>query len=206
MICRKRRIIFVHIPKCGGTSIENALWPYEADRTEANLWMGFVRPMYNKYQTGGLQHLTAQQICTEVGPQLFETCRRFAIVRHPLARLVSQYRYMASRPDLRGFVGLPARFDFSTYLDAIFAKAHVQWTPQHVFLRDEEGRMLVKHIYKLETLSQNWPGFCADLGVKVPLLHDNKSAHAPQPRISAADRARVEEFYAEDYALLDYAY
>src|SRR5207248_1758913 len=43
--------IFVHIPKCGGSSIEAVLWP--GSRTVAELWMGFVDEFHNRHQTGG---------------------------------------------------------------------------------------------------------------------------------------------------------
>ena len=51
MISYKHNCIFVHIPRTGGTSIENIIWPSKKDRVEDNLSMGFVQPFYNKYQT-----------------------------------------------------------------------------------------------------------------------------------------------------------
>lgn len=65
MISHTRRCIFVHIPKTGGTSVENLIWPMP--RTANDLWMGFRDNYHNKYQTGGLQHLLATQIRSEVG-------------------------------------------------------------------------------------------------------------------------------------------
>ena len=73
MISYDKRCIFIHIPKCGGTSVENIIWPRPEDRIEANLWMGFISEYHNKYQIGGLQHLLARQIREEVGLGVFES-------------------------------------------------------------------------------------------------------------------------------------
>lgn len=204
MICRKRKLIFVHIPKCGGTSLENEIWPDEAQRTPENLWMGFTRPMHNAYQTGGLQHLTARLVRQVVGKQMFADCFKFAIVRHPLNRLVSQFKYMEQRADLREFAGLPPRFDFSTYLDHILRTPHVQWTPQNEFLLDADGSLLVNKTYRLEELNSNFEQFRRDIGLDIVLRHDNKTAHVAAPEISPRDKARVLEFYSADYDLLGY--
>src|SRR5437764_1415016 len=87
--------IFVHIPKCGGSSIETVLWP--GSRTVADLWMGFVDEFHNPHQTGGLQHLHAAQIRAEVGKQRFDAYLKFAFVRNPFDRIVSQFASMRER-------------------------------------------------------------------------------------------------------------
>ena len=94
MISYEKRCIFIHIPKCGGTSIENIIWPDTEQRTERNLWMGFVSKYHNKYQTGGLQHLLARQVLEEVGKDVFDSFYKFVIVRNPWDRIVSQFAYM----------------------------------------------------------------------------------------------------------------
>ena len=41
MISHKHKCIFVHIPKTGGSSMENLIWP-KWNRSESDLWLGFV--------------------------------------------------------------------------------------------------------------------------------------------------------------------
>lgn len=205
MICRERKLIFVHIPKCGGTSVEKVVWPRPEDRTEANLWMGFVAPFRNKYQTGGLQHLTAPQIRMEVGPTLFNECFKFAFVRHPVARIVSQYRFLSKRKDLRRFLSLPETYDFDTHLDRISVIEHVQWTPQVHFLFDESDGLLVDKVYRLEDISVDSSDFEQDLRMGIVFPHENAAPPSqPPPVVSEKALRRVYKMFEADFDLLKY--
>ena len=91
MIFFKSKIIFIHIPRTGGSTIENFLWKYEGQniRSEKNLWMGFTSKYSNQFQTGGLQHLTAEYV-REVYPKEMDAFFKFSFVRNPFSRIVSQ--------------------------------------------------------------------------------------------------------------------
>ncbi|MBR0552113.1 sulfotransferase family 2 domain-containing protein [Stakelama marina] len=211
MICRKRKIIFVHIPKCGGTSVEDCIWTGDkSKRTEQDLWMGvkypFWKPTRNKYQTGGLQHLTAQQIRQEIGHDLFCGCFRFAVVREPLARIVSQYKYMKRRHDLRKLIKMNENDSFSHYLDLISKKSHVQWKPQADFILDRDGSMLVDRVYRLEDISTDMSDLSRNVGLDFERLpKHNTTADMEPPVITNADREEVAMMFRKDYEILDYA-
>ena len=153
MISHKHKCIFVHIPKCGGSSIEDLLWPREKDRCEANLWMGFIDRYHNKYQTGGLQHLFSRHIRDEVGHEVFDSYYKFAIVRNPWDKAVSQYCYIKQREDLREYIGMKTTDSFEKYLSLIQLKSHVQWEPQWKFILDTTDQLLVDHIGRFENFN-----------------------------------------------------
>lgn len=211
MLCRSRKIVFVHIPKTGGSSVENMLWPNP--RREADLWMGFVAPGRNRYQTGGLQHLTATQIRQEIGAELFAACYVFSFVRHPVDRLVSQFNFLNRRADLLEMLELGRDRSFEGYLDRIRSVEHVQWMAQARFLLDDHDRVAAD-IFRLEEIEGTFPMLSERLGMDADRLpHANRSLPATIPpgwvtmsrdRVSDEAREMIEDRYAGDYELLGY--
>lgn len=177
MISHDKKCIFIHIPKCGGTSIENVIWPINVGRSEKDLWMGFVTRFENKYQTGGLQHLLGWQIRNEIGSDIFNSYYKFTFVRNPWDRAVSQFAYMQKRPDLMEFLGMNFDTEFKSYLELIRLKKHVQWTPQVEFFLDQDGSVLVDRIGRLEAFNQDSSKIFEDLGLNPNILpsHTNRS-------------------------------
>lgn len=207
MISHPHRCIFVHIPKTGGSSVEDVIWP--GPRSEAELWMGFTSRFRNRYQTGGLQHLCAHQIRTVVGADVFDSYFRFAIVRNPWDKAVSQFAWLSKRADLREYLGLPEQAGFAMYLDRITAIQHVQWMPQLDFLRAPDGTMLVDHIGRFETLETDCARIFAAIGFAGKVLpHRRASVRARDYREYYTERTRdrLAEIYAEDIATFGYTF
>lgn len=206
MISDRRRCIFIHIPRTGGSSLENVIWP--RPRVESDLWMGFVSPMRNKYQTGGLQHLFARHVLKEVGAERFNSYFKFAIVRNPFDRLVSQFHYMSKRPDLLGYIGMKAGDGFSRYLSLIADHEHVQWTPQVDFLLDEDGKLAVDYIARFENYETDVRAILARLDIAVAELpHASRTLRGAYARYySDADRATAERMFARDLSYFHYSY
>lgn len=207
MISYKYNCIYVHIPKTGGTSIEEIIWPGMENRTVAELWMGFVDPYHNKYQTGGLQHLLASQIRQEVGDRVFNECYRFTVVRNPWDKAVSQYAYMKQRKDLRDFIGMQEDDSFKTYLSLIRKREHVQWTPQYKFFLDDNGDQLVDFIGRFESFDDDVFTILGNLDIRVPAIpHINKSTARRHFREHYDDESAdmVRELYRQDIELLGY--
>ena len=90
------RIGFVHIPKCGGTSIEWALGiakDYPAIGLKATKTVPDNRLLFG----GGLQHLTAREFVRN-HTKLWKSLRfSFSVVRDPLERLISHFFWVESR-------------------------------------------------------------------------------------------------------------
>ena len=169
--------------------------------------MGFVRPAYNKYQTGGLQHLLAKQILAEVGSDVFRAYFKFGIVRNPWDKAVSQYTYtMQSRPDLREFANIPDDASFEQYLERVRKVTHVQWQKQIDFVCDDNGELLVDQLGRFESFDHDVQKILARVGIAAgPIPHVNQSARAPAPGYTSAAHDLIAAMYAADIAAFGYS-
>jgi|SRR5687767_929551 len=205
MISHKYKCIFIHIPKCGGTSIENLIWP--EPRSEGDLWMGFKDKYHNAYQTGGLQHLFARHVREIFGKEIFDDYFKFTIVRNPWEKAISQYFYMRQRPDLREFIGMHENDSFKKYLELIQTKRHVQWEPQYKFIYDEKEKLMVDYVGRLETINEDVVYILNKIGVHGKMEHANATKHKHYSEYyDIESKMMVEDLYEEDIGLLGYTF
>ena len=206
MISHKHKCIFIHIPRCGGSSIEDVIWPKR--RTVADLWMGFVSRYHNKYQTGGLQHLFGKHIEVEVGHKVFSEYFKFSFVRNPWDRSVSQFHFMKRRPDLREFIGLGLNDPFKKYLDLIRKKTHVQWEQQYRFITNTREELTVDFLGRFENYKQDVEFVLKKLGLSGKAIpHANPTNHRPYPEYYDEEAIEmVNSLYKRDIELFGYTF
>ncbi|SDP55259.1 sulfotransferase family 2 domain-containing protein [Ectopseudomonas guguanensis] len=206
MVSHELKAIFIHIPKTGGSSIEQIIWPMEKGRSEAELWMGFKDAYHNEFQTGGLQHLLAHQVRNILGDEVFSSYFKFSIVRNPWDKALSQYRYMTKRPDLMSFVGMSERDCFKRYLERIQTKEHVQWLPQYRFVMSASGDSLVDYIGRFEEFEHAVKFAVRRIGLscdQVPHLNASDAS-----RLEVLDRdscEQIAEIYKDDISVFGYS-
>lgn len=142
MIFFKKKLIFVHIPRCGGTSIEQNLWRNEFnngfsfnDNDEKHLLQGFIDEYRNKYQYDGLQHLIFDNI-KKVYPNEISNFFKFSFIRNPFSRIASTYAgVMTFRKDLRNFLVIYKDSSFKKFLKLVKKNPHTHWLPMSKFFR-----------------------------------------------------------------------
>lgn len=198
-------LIFIHIPKTAGGSIEELLLPYKAPgkrtpfrRIAAKL--ALPQEARAAYIPG---HSTAAWHRRVLGPKVFDSARRFAVVRNPYDRLISAYEFIRQNPRHHRH----ARTAGQSFADFLKSREMSQMP----FLLASDGRMLVEHIVKFEALGPELAALFARLGVPMSLPPDGKRnssdkkdrSHYLTPEVLALiNRACAEDFRRLGYAML----
>lgn len=95
-ISNSGKYIFVHLHKCGGTSIERAL---DKEMQWNDIMLGSTKYgeyLQKKYQQkfGIYKHSSASEIKALVSNEVWDKYFTFSIIRHPIDRMVSFYEYL----------------------------------------------------------------------------------------------------------------
>lgn len=104
-------VYFAHVPRCGGSAVENYLRARFGSL--ALLDRQYLQiPVAQRWNNSSPQHIEVAALDRLLPPALFAA--RFAVVRHPVDRLVSVFRY---NRDLSG--GITAETSFRDWLDSL---------------------------------------------------------------------------------------
>lgn len=177
------RCFFVHCPKCAGTSIEQTL-------------------KAQGQTVGG--HSTAQAMRNR-WPQEWGNYFKFAILRDPVERFLSAWRYLRQQnihPNL-GNAQIHTLRTLECFLDALEAdpviiERIVHLMPQSAFVCDANGSVMVS-TFVYEDLPESWRRICLILGISKPLPLLNVSTHDTERTERAEEMVR--RLYAKDYEL-----
>ncbi|MCB1890087.1 MAG: sulfotransferase family 2 domain-containing protein [Rhodocyclaceae bacterium] len=209
MISHRHQCVFVHVPKTAGISIEHVfLAQYGLTWDErAPLLLRFnPDPALGPERLG---HLTATEYvdCGHISEAGFNAYFKFAFVRNPWSRLVSEFNYRRyfTQMSFTEFVreGFPEPCNYSD------AYRHV--LPQCDYLYDDTGRCLVDFVGRFENLQADFDRVCDTVGIPRTLLpHVNASESgedaSASPRPAGAAAAHAAYYDAETRDLVGRLY
>lgn len=156
------KTIFVHIPKCAGTSVENWFKRF----TEVRLRDEFVDPALtagwsvSAYQAKTM-HLNIVDIAGFSGVDL-SSVYSFAVVRNPYSRLLSHYKFMrknyADIHDGRIHWDVAAKYDkFGDFVKALADDITlIKIFSQLEYVIDEHSNIAVQDLLKFENLDRDF--------------------------------------------------
>jgi hypothetical protein len=213
------RVLFIHIPKNAGRSIERTMMDTggDPDWGRPNLLNRMARALTVASRSDhafshlvgtqdivvAAQHLTYAEIeLLGLASGELGAIPSFCVCRNPYDRAISSVTHFF------GAVGGPA--DFERVLDAWLdqpltdhnMRAHRR--PQYEFILDSRGRPTMQHVLRYERLAEDFKGFAAAIGragLELPWAGRSERSRDCADYYTPYARRRVAEAFGED---LDY--
>lgn len=215
-IIHSLKVIFIHIPKAGGTSIENLICDFPLYRyklVNKYNWYGNIKNDHIKYE---LDHSTMAYLKNNC--KYFDnTYFSFSVVRNPYARLVSEYhyckfkysRYIKNLNNFKEFV-----FEIKDKFNDILKekeKNHLyvsHYLPQYIFTHNYRKLQIVDKVYKLENLKNDWIEICKKLNIEKELIKIEKNStdfsYNYEDYYTEELKEIVYELYKDDFEIFSY--
>lgn len=183
--------IFIHVPKCAGSSICDALYGGEK-----------------------IGHRPASWYHTQY-PEQYRDFFTFSFTRNPWDRLVSAWTYLRAQTnshqdsDWAEALGRYRSFDdfVINWVHAGNIERKIHFCPQHLYLLDNFGTMSLDYVGKVEDFQKGFDFVAAQLGLSVDLKRVNQSRNDDY-RSYYNDKtiAHVEAVYQRDIQLFGYEF
>jgi hypothetical protein len=177
MISNKKKFIFLHIPKTGGSSIEKALCRYSNKKVYKIPGNGIGLPG---------KHYKIKTIKNEYGTDMLNDYFKFTFIRNPFDRAVSFYafcRYLPVEKFLKSkktslnkeWLSLSKearKKDFNDWIISEFGKipSFSIWP----YLCNENDEIIVDFIARFKNIQRDFNIICEHIHVNIKLPHINK--------------------------------
>lgn len=175
LISDSHKFIFVHIRKAAGSSIRDTLEPLSLPRRKDTL--SKVKSRFLNIETDYRKYAFRQHNDINVAKKLlpddiFQSYFKFAFVRNPWNRLVSEYEFIRRRPD-HGRHSKVIKMEFEEYIRYQSRRFDAH---QINMLADKNGVLLMDFIGKFENLQEDWNFVTDTLGIENKELSHKKKA------------------------------
>ena len=198
MLAEKKNFLFIHIPKTAGNAIQASLHNHSEDRFIDK--SGSNDRFALESARGFVKHSTALDYLRVLGPERFQSLRKFTCVRNPWERAISFY-FSPHRS-----VAIWDKYEFVATLSGLPPMvSYLAVPPEPPF----EGTLnCVDFTIRYETLARDFRRLCEWLEIPVIDLEiKNRSNHAPWWSYYDKELADlVAERYREDIELFQYSF
>ena len=211
IISHKYKFIFIHIPKCAGTSITKTLVPMlgEHDLVLGCTTEGETLHAENLKKGGLTKHSTAQQIRDNIGAEIWNNYFKFCFVRNPWDLLVSHYHWALETlwngdDKNENIKRIKALDDFEDYIlsPLVPRKNCVD------YISDDNGNIIVDYIGKKESIHWDNQRIYNHLGLSAnSLSRDNSSEHDVYVNYyNPLTRELIRDWYKNDIQRFNYGF
>lgn len=229
----KIKVILVHIPKTGGTSIEVAInshyYRYGYGVIFTNEENEIKKIKYENIKKVNemrkldsekkfaLQHLKSSEYKVMLGDDIYNEYFKFAICRNPYDKIISEFFWCKKIPG-KGYKYGQSFDDFlkfvqkcvleKNYYETVY---HDHFIPQHEFIYDEKNNLQIDRLFKFENFDEVKNFLKEELNITyVPhLIKRSSNIHLQKKKnnnIELTDKQKelIYEIYKKDFILLNY--
>lgn len=193
----KHKLLFVHIPKCGGTSIEEKFGiAKENDAKAAYSW--YTKKIGDRFFAP--QHYTPK-IIRHFYPERFKDYKKFTVVRNPYTKCISSFFYQLKKEDCNEQF-FKKWFHFWCEKNYLIDKIDL---PQAAYFEDVN----YNYVLHQENLNEEFNKMARELGFdgSLPFSNKTKSINPSTSYIKLIEPCTIDfinTFFKKDFELLKY--
>ena len=207
LISDSHQFIFLRMRKVASTSMRTILSPLCLPRPEGRFahlksraWLEWD---YHKYVFRAHDNIQAAQ--KRMPADRFESYFKFAFVRNPWDRLVSEYQFLLNRPHHGRHTRVKKMEGFKQFVEMQIPRKDAY---QINMICDRKGESLMNFVGKLENLKSDWNTVCERIGLPPQDLHkENTTRHRHyQDYYDSGTRQLVGRHWAREIELFEYSF
>ena len=211
MISIKHKIIFIHIPKCAGQSIEN-IFLRDLGLNWQQRYPLLLRPRNDKEKgPERLAHLYAEEYFKfgYIPKEKYDKFFKFSIIRNPVDRILSEINYQRiPKKNSKNIYGIESVEEYISKVIKLnkFSDLQRHISPQVKFLHDSEtNKLLVDRVILFDELNHEVPKILQKklkVFLEVPKINSSKNKLWVKEELTPGDLSFLYDFYESDFKFL----
>jgi len=224
MISHKYKCIFIHIPKCAGTSIEKALGHFgnyvgidrQDHRSVRVIEQPFIKPCIfsSKENICDILRRVRYKYRIKMNPnnkitvtkKQYDEYYKFTIVRNPWSRAFSCYKNILDDELHRKNYKVTKEVSLKDFLKRYAGKGLLR--PQTYWLKSFDGSIKLDYVGRFETLTQDFQKICDHLHIShIELPHELKGTGQDYAKYYDEESIKIiSGIYKEEIELFNYSF
>ena len=211
MISIKHKIIFIHIPKCAGQSIEN-IFLRDLGLCWEERYPLLLRPRkVNEKGPERLAHLYAEEYFKfgYIPKEKYDKFFKFSIIRNPIDRILSEINFQKiPKKNPKNIYGVESVEEYISKVIKLdkFSDLQRHISPQVKFLYDSEtNKLLVDNVILFDELNHEVPKILKKklkVILEVPKINSSKNKLWVKEELTSGDLSFLNDFYESDFKFL----